>query len=223
MYVIVNNFNYEDLLNKLVQKLGIEDVPLTDDVIKKVFKDLESRFNINQRNELNNEEMVLVESYFKNFIGLRYSDYEETDDPDQRDKEANKDEFLMAISTEYEESLITLVSIMMTPEKERAIYSTETLEFIDKLIELYSKTETEVEDPIEGAIDYLETLVDKYISRDIEEIDLFLLKEMECALSEGERLSAIHVLDKSGRLVRYGNTLVTFPIIVIEASHSWQI
>lgn len=222
MYVIVNNFNYEDLLNKLVQKLGLEDVPLTDDVIKKVFLDLQTRFNINQRKKLTVDEITLVENYFKNFIGLSYSDYIEDEDPEQKDNEANKDEFLMAISSEYEESLIGLTAIMMTPEDERAIYSPESLAVVDKLIEMSSGLDYE-EDPIETAIDYLASLVDKYLSRDIEEIDLFLLKEMECALSEGEFLSAVHVFDKPGKLVRYGNTLITFPIIVIEASHSWQI
>lgn len=202
MYVLVNNLDYESLLDKLIAQLDLKDSPDIQAGVTKALKLLSERFNTNRRSELTEPQVQLVEYFIANFRTMSYSDYDE-----------GNESFAETLAEEFEEALIGLTSLI-TDELDDI--SDESKEFVKMFNEVIPVDENH-DDPIEVQLSEFVDLVTKYTGIELEPVDYIILKELECALAQGEYVSSIEVFDKPGTQVTHGNTLITFPLILIKA------
>lgn len=205
MYVIVNNFDYDALLAKLVQYHNLNDVPDLNQVIKKLFTGLSERFNANERKTMTDDQIELVERYFSLYPTVTYSDWSDGD--------ASDVPYIEQFSQDFEESSIGLYEALTDSELELSDETKAFLEFFNQVIEL----DEDKEDAIDIQFNEFVDLVMKYHSTELNEGDIVLLREFDVALAENERLAKVDVIDKPGTQVQYGNTLITFPLILIKA------
>lgn len=204
MYVLVNNLDYEDLLAKLVSHHNLGDVPDLNGIVKKLFIGLSKRFNANERNTMTSEQIELVEKYFSNWPVVSFSNWDEAD---------YEVPYMEQFSGDFEESSIGLYEALTDSELE---LSDETKAFLEQFNQVIPLDE-DANDGVDDQFNEFVTLVNKYYSTELDEGDILILSSLDKALANDERLAKVEVIDKPGTQVEYGNTLITFPLILIKA------
>ena len=210
VYVHVNTFDYPKLIARIVKHADLHDTEISSTVITKIFKDLERVYNKNKRDELSAEEIKVAETFMKEFAGLRFADYE--------DEEAS--EFYTALSEAIEWSLQNFQEFITGAIPEEDVSET-TLAFYQALLELMDVESFNADvDPeiVMMTMERLQEILDDYKSGEFNEIQLAILSEMEKLLSDNEIITGIMIDDKPGKTVKYGDSLVTFPIILMRAT-----
>lgn len=210
VYVHVNTFDYSKLIARIVKHADLHDTEISSTVITKIFKDLERVYNKNKRDELSAEEIKVAETFMKEFAGLRFADYE--------DEEAS--EFYTALSEAIEWSLQNFQEFITGAIPEEDVSET-TLAFYQALLELMDVESFNADvDPeiVMMTMERLQEILDDYKSGEFNEIQLAILSEMEKLLSDNEIITGIMIDDKPGKTVKYGDSLVTFPIILMRAT-----
>lgn len=210
VYISMNNFNYDKLISRIIKHTGMGDTELTDEAILRIFKDLAKVFNANKRKDMTPEEIKVAETFMKDLAGLRFSDYE--------DEEAS--EFYVALSEAMEWSLQNFQEVLTGAIPSDEISDT-SKDFYDALLELMDVEAMEDSDDGELAMatmERLQELITDYASGEFDELQLAILAEMESNLLDGELITELNVVYRAGKVVKYRDSLVTFPIILMKAT-----
>lgn len=210
VYVHVNTFDYPKLIARIIKHADLHDTEISSTVISNIFKELERVYNKNKRDELSAEEIKVAETFMKEFAGLRFADYE--------DEEAS--EFYTALSEAIEWSLQNFQEFITGAIPEEDVSET-TLAFYQALLELMDVESFNADVDPEIAMmtmERLQEILDDYKSGEFNEIQLAILSEMEKLLADNEIITGIMIDDKPGKTVKYGDSLVTFPIILMRAT-----
>lgn len=211
VYINVNTFDYAKLITRIVKHTGLEDSELTDSLVRKIFKDLAVAFNNNKRANMSDEEIKVAETFMKEFAGLRFADYD--------DEEAA--EFYTALSESIEWSLQNFQEFMTGGMDEESV-SDETKAFYFALLNLMDMESFLDEEDGEKAMitmERLQEILDDYMTGDLNELQLCILSEMEKLLDDKEIITKVTIEDRPGRIFKNGDSLVTFPTIMMKATN----
>lgn len=210
-FITVNTFDYDRLLSRIVKHSELGDTELSNVVIAKIFKDLAEAYNKNKRDQLSQEELSVAENFMKEFSGLRFADYE--------GEEAG--EFFAAAAEAMEWSLQNFQEFL-TGGISTDDVSEETNAFYMSLLELMDVESFLDDDDGEQAMltmERLQEILDNYMTGEFNELQLSILSEIEKLLDPTEIITGILVTDeRPGKTVKYGDSLVTFPTILIKAT-----
>ena len=206
MFVYLNAFNYDELIGGIVERLGIQDEPLTYEMLLKAFKSVVER--LKRRTELissiNEDPEKIVEKLADSYLELvRIS-------PHFND-ETNPVSFLLEIITgSRPQSVWEGYEIyLILSEDHQEVGSDKDGYYLDI-------------DP-EEALAVAETVLDfiecnKLIGDD--PLDSFLEEHVKNQLIGDEPGSLqLEVIDSPGKVVTYGNSLITFPLLLAKVEH----
>jgi hypothetical protein len=215
MHVNLNCFDYNKLLSGLVEHYGLQD-NLTDESVGQVFRNLSEIYRRNNCEYLSDDEKKMVEC----FLGLTVSYIVNEDD----------DEPFKPISEQVEEGLEKLQYFILNQLDEvpynrfMAIIDHHVAKFVtlsgsDDNEHLYDGANPE---GVAAFMDYFRDLIDEYIRiKSINQFgagELFILGEIEKHTHPCEVVIDIDVIDHPGAKVKYGDSLITFPLILIEVT-----
>lgn len=206
MFVYLNAFDYDELIGGIVERLGIQDEPLTYEMLLKAFKSISER--LKRRTELissiNEDPEKIVEKLADSYLELvRIS-------PHFND-ETNPVSFLLEI---------------ITGSRPQSVW--EGYEFYLILSEDHQEVGNDKDgyyldiDP-EEALAVAETILDfiecnKLMGED--PLDSFLEEHIKNQLIGDEPGSLqLEVIDSPGKVVTYGNSLITFPLLLAKVEH----
>lgn len=206
MFVYLNAFNYDELIGGIVERLGIQDEPLTYEMLLKAFKSVSER--LKRRTELissiNEDPEKIVEKLADSYLELvRIS-------PHFND-ETNPVSFLLEIITgSRPQSVWEGYEIyLILSEDHQEVGSDKDGYYLDI-------------DP-EEALAVAETILDfiecnKLMGED--PLDSFLEEHIKNQLIGDEPGSLqLEVIDSPGKVVTYGNSLITFPLLLAKVEH----
>lgn len=206
MFVYLNAFNYDELIGGIVERLGIQDEPLTYEILLKAFKSVSERLKRRKKflSSANEDPDKIVERLADRFLELvRIS-------PHFND-ETNSFDFLFAI---------------IMKSKPQSVC--EGYEIYQILSEVHQEVGNDQDgyyldmDP-EEALAIAETILDfieynKLIGED--PLDSFLEEHIKNQLIGDEPGSLqLEVIDSPGKVVTYGNALITFPLLLAKVEH----
>lgn len=203
MYVHVNNFDYDELLGGLVKHYHLDDVPLTDEVISGIFENLESKYKQNQRSEMTADEIELVEEFYR-VVG-QWAEFMPGDDAET---------YLETKGMEITQSLAALEEEFLAGVAEDSCLN--ALYEIAVKMDGYDFTD---EESIFEFGEMLANLITRYNNVQYDDAEMFIMSCIERAMKPGEILTGIEVMPSAGKVVKYGDTLITFPIILIKVSN----
>lgn len=206
MFVYLNAFDYDELIGGIVERLGIQDEPLTYEMLLKAFKSISER--LKRRTELissiNEDPEKIVEKLADSYLELvRIS-------PHFND-ETNPVSFLLEIITgSRPQSVWEGYEIyLILSEDHQEVGSDKDGYYLDI-------------DP-EEALAVAETILDfiecnKLMGED--PLDSFLEEHIKNQLIGDEPGSLqLEVIDSPGKVVTYGNSLITFPLLLAKVEH----
>ena len=206
MFVYLNAFDYDELIGGIVERLGIQDEPLTYEMLLKAFKSVSER--LKRRTELissiNEDPEKLVEKLADSYLELvRIS-------PHFND-ETNPVSFLLEIITgSRPQSVWEGYEIyLILSEDHQEVGSDKDGYYLDI-------------DP-EEALAVAETILDfiecnKLMGED--PLDSFLEEHIKNQLIGDEPGSLqLEVIDSPGKVVTYGNSLITFTLLLAKVEH----
>lgn len=213
-YINVNTFDYDKLLARIVKHAELGDTEISNIVITKIFKELAVAFNNKgKRDQMSQEEVKVAETFLKEFSGLRYADYD--------DESAT--EFFAAAAETMDWALQNFQEFLTGTISQDDV-SDETMSFYMALLDLMD-VESFLGDENDGeqaiiTMERLQDILDDYMTGEFTEVQLSILSEMEKLLSSSEIITRITVEDRPGKKVKYGDSLVTLPTIIMEATYS---
>ena len=206
MFVYLNASDYDELIGGIVERLGIQDEPLTYEMLLKAFKSVSER--LKRRTELissiNEDPEKIVEKLADSYLELvRIS-------PHFND-ETNPISFLLEIITgSRPQSVWEGYEIyLILSEDHQEVGNDKDGYYLDI-------------DP-EEALAIAETILDfiecnKLIGDD--PLDSFLEEHIKNQLIGDEPGSLqLEVIDSPGKVVTYGNSLITFPLLLAKVEH----
>ena len=206
MFVYLNAFDYDELIGGIVERLGIQDEPLTYEMLLKAFKSVSER--LKRRTELissiNEDPEKIVEKLADSYLELvRIS-------PHFND-ETNPVSFLLEIITgSRPQSVWEGYEIyLILSEDHQEVGNDKDGYYIDI-------------DP-EEALAVAETILNfiecnKLMGED--PLDSFLEEHIKNQLIGDEPGSLqLEVIDSPGKVVTYGNSLITFPLLLAKVEH----
>ena len=210
MFVYLNAFNYDELIGGIVERLGIQDEPLTYEMLLKAFKSVVER--LKRRTELissiNEDPEKLVEKLADSYLELvRIS-------PHFND-ETNPVSFLLEIITgSRPQSVWEGYEIyLILSEDHQEVGNDKDGYYLDI-------------DP-EEALAVAETVLDfiecnKLMGED--PLDSFLEEHIKNQLI-GDELGSLQleVIDSPGKVVTYGNSLITFPLLLAKVEYHYEV
>lgn len=216
MHVNLNCFDYTKLLSGLVEHYGLQD-NLTDESVSQIFHNLSETYRRNNCEYLSDDEKKMVES----FLGYTISYIVNEDDDDEPFK---------SIPEQVEEGLEKLQYYILN-QLDESPYNC-FMAIIDHHVAKFVTFDEGNEHLFDGAdpegviafIDYFRDLIDEYLRiKSINQFgagELFILGEIEKHTHPCEIVVDIDVVDHPGAKVRYGDSLITFPMILIEVTNS---
>ena len=206
MFVYLNAFDYDELIGGIVERLGIQDEPLTYEMLLKAFKSVSER--LKRRTELissiNEDPEKIVEKLADSYLELvRIS-------PHFND-ETNPVSFLLEIITgSRPQSVWEGYEIyLILSEDHQEVGNDKDGYYLDI-------------DP-EEALAVAETILNfiecnKLMGED--PLDSFLEEHIKNQLIGDEPGSLqLEVIDSPGKVVTYGNSLITFPLLLAKVEH----
>lgn len=206
MFVYLNAFNYDELIGGIVERLGIQDEPLTYEILLKAFKSVSER--LKRRNE---------------FLSST------NEDPDRVvEKLADRYLELVRISPHFndETNPISFLVELIVGSKPQSVW--EGYEIYQILSEVHQEVGNDQDgyyldiDP-EEALAIAETILDHIESNKLigeDPLDSFLEEHIKDQLIGDEPGSLqLEVIDSPGKVVTYGNALITFPLLLAKVEH----
>lgn len=205
MFVYLNAFDYDELLNGIVTHLGLQDEPLTYEMLLKAFKSVSER--LKRRNDFVNNYLLTDNDPVGELVD-KYLEFKR----------------LSPIDTEMTEQEL-LVSIL-TGASPKSIY--EGFFVYNVLTKHFPEVGNEKDDYFldidpEEASAYAEVvleLIDEHQLTPQDDLDQFIEKQIKDQLigDEAGRLE-LTVIDSPGKKVNFGNALITFPILLAKVEH----
>lgn len=206
MFVYLNAFNYDELIGGIVERLGIQDEPLTYEILLKAFKSVSER--LKRRKELlssANEDLDrIVEKLADRYLELiRISPHvnDETD-PISFLVELIAGSAPQSVWEGYEiYRILSEVHQEVGNDKDGYcldIDSDEALAIAETILEYIESNKLIGENPL----------------------DSFLEEHIKNQLIGDEPGSLqLEVIDSPGKVVTYGNALITFPLLLAKVEH----
>lgn len=219
MYIKANHFNYDTLLAGLVEHLDLQDTPLDDQMLAKIFKDFETRHKA-RRSACKLEEWqekIVVEflnsvQFVQCAIGVKTDDeYEEPSSSDFYELLANLlDTLVDCITATNNDDLIEYLDCFL-----RRLYSgnIEGVTFTDD--DTFTLANGAVLDAEQFA-NFLRDWTETYLTDEISDLDKFLLFHLNGNIGVTEYMKDITVLDIPGPKARHGDSVIGFPSILLE-------
>ncbi|AEV89490.1 hypothetical protein OBP_053 [Pseudomonas phage OBP] len=207
MYVNLNCFDYNKLLSGIVEHYNLQD-DLTDETIAQVFRNLSNLYSSRGDLGITEEEVKMVES----FLGLTvsYISFEGED--------------FIAIQEQIDDGLDSLEA-HLTQQVDQVPYGS----FIEKWVIGKFLNDVDVEsceyfEQVAHFIECFDNMIHRYITAksipDFGPGELFVLGEIEKYTHPCEVVTNINVIDVPGTKVRYGNSLITFPLILVNVTET---
>lgn len=220
MFIKANNFNYDKLLGGIVEHLDLQDTPLDDQMVSDIFKGFESTYKelrANQKLEDWQEQIVVQFLASVQTTVLYYGSSWFNDDEEPR-QEMSYTEILAKL-------LDTLVDCLTGTNDDDLVEYTEA--FVDRIIhgqmEEVKFTSDLKYQLINGAIlepdqfaNFLKSWVESHLSNELNGINGFLFDEINNNVLPQEYMKDINVMDLPGSKAKHGDTLITFPLILLE-------
>ncbi|QDJ96802.1 hypothetical protein PS2_0042 [Aeromonas phage PS2] len=206
MFVYLNAFNYDELIGGIVERLGIQDEPLTYEILLKAFKSVSER--LKRRKELLSSA---------------------NEDPDNVvEKLADRYLELVRISPHFndETNPISFLVELIVGSKPQSVW--EGYEIYRILSEVHQEVGNDKDgycldiDPDE-ALAIAETILEHIESNKLigeNPLDSFLEEHIKNQLIGDEPGSLqLEVIDSPGKVVNYGNALITLPLLLAKVEH----
>jgi hypothetical protein len=220
MYIKANHFDYDKLLGGIVEHLGLQDTPLDDQMVSDVFKGFESSYKelrTNQKLEDWQERIVVQFLASVQTTVMYYASSWFNDDEEPR-QEMSYAEILAKL-------LDTLVDCLTGTNDDELVEYTES--FIDRIVTGDMQEVTFTSDCkyrlINGAeldaeqfANFLRSWIESHLSSDLDGINNFLFNEINENVLPREYMKDITIMDIPGSKAKHGDTLITFPLILLE-------
>lgn len=220
MYVNATHFDYDAFLGGIIEHAGLKDTGVTDDAIKDILLKFEVAYR--QHMELKDKLTPIQKEICHRFIVSVLCDVYCEDE-----------------SSEY---AVTDMSKLTEVMDKRLAYSLDSLEAlltsdiepldIDEVtffLNWMSERGKEVNKgdycfEIEGMgyinpadfVNHLSTWLESYVRSSFSELNKFIFDNINWNILPREILIGLTILDRPGKTVKYGNALITFPIILLE-------
>lgn len=201
MYLHVNDFDYDGLIARLVEMYGLADTPVSSDFIEKAFIDLAEKFKKHQRHQLTSNETLLVEAFLRWNMG--WEEFQEGD---------TVDGFWESRAESTQQSLAGLYECLTDAD---AVVP-DCLEHVFSAITTMTEYDVNTEEGATELVTLLEDLVTRYTPVEFNETELYILSQMSGNLSFAPGIKNLVVIPLPGKVVKCMDTLITFPIILIE-------
>lgn len=210
MYVHLNCFDYDTLITGIIETFDLQDTDVNSETIGRIFTELSNRFGGDISEHMQDFEIKMCEDFLKYFT--TFSNFELGDDADG---------YKEMLGENLQEAYISLQNYLEEPD-ESSIF--------DRFAELHLRNNADFnlfEESDEGEnlaafMEYFEELVALYITvtgrTQLTTGDIFILGQIEKYTKELEIVTDILVLDQPGKIVKYRDTLITFPLILIEVT-----
>jgi len=216
MYIKANHFDYDALLTGIVDRLDLQDNPLDDETIKKVFIDFQARHKVRTAaNQLEPWQETIVLSLLNSVQHTQnYVDAEENSDP-------TADDFYILMG----KILNTLGDCLTGTNDDLLVgYLEHFLDWIGnghvEGVTLDNEGDYVLANGATLKSDqfanFLRDWTERYLTAEISELDKFLLHHINNNIGYTEYLKSMTVLDLPGPKVKYGDSVITFPSILLE-------
>lgn len=208
MHVNLNCFDYTKLLSGLVEHYDLQD-DLSNETVARVFRGLSELYRSSKEEPISEEHTKMVESFLA--LTISYISFEGED--------------FVAIQEQIDNGLDSLEA-HLTQGIDEVPYGSFIEKYItgpDKYINSdSSETNGEYFEEVSHFIEYFGGLINQYLrSKSIPQFgpgELFILGEIEKYTHPCEVVTDIKVVDVPGTQVRYGNSLITFPLILVNVT-----
>lgn len=220
MFIKANHFNYDKLLGGIVEHLDLQDTPLDDQMVSDVLKGFESTYkelHANQKLEDWQEELVI--EFLSSIQATVAYDKQWNSEDDEIKEELSYHSVLVKV-------LDTLVDCITGTNDD--IMSCYLDHFIDRIVYGHIPHLCTMDregnfilangatlEPDQFA-NFLRGWVENHLSTDLEGINGFLFDEINHNVLPREYMKDIHVVDIPGSKAKHGDTLITFPLILLE-------
>ncbi|QZA70542.1 hypothetical protein AH04_59 [Erwinia phage AH04] len=220
MYIKANHFNYDKLLGGIVEHLDLQDTPLDDQMVSNVFKGFESTYKelrANQKLEEWQEQIVVQFLASIQTTVMYYASSWFNDDDEPRE--------VMGYTEVLAKLLDSLADCLTGTGDDDMIEYVDS--FIDRIVTGDIKEVKFTNDLkyclINGAeldaeqfANFLRSWVESHLSNELEGINGFLFDAINENVLPREYMKDINVMDIPGSKAKHGDTLITFPLILLE-------
>lgn len=206
MYVHVNCFDYDKLLNEIVVNYEMGDQEVSTESIGKIFTDLSKNFNADKSPELTPEQIELVESVLSANMGWR--DY----------AGETAAEFFEACGEGLQELIAVLQDAIAGPSED---FSDQMQDIHANFVNVFGdQGDLDDGEYTDECLATLGCMISAYIDpiSGFNEGQIDILRHIEDTLLPHETLIGFEIADRPGRTVKYGDSLITFPTILIKVS-----
>lgn len=220
MFVRANHFNYDTLLNGIVEHLDLQDEAIDDQTVLNVFKGFEKEYKELKHEQKLSDWEVMVASEFISAIQIGSLQYKKTmksmnEQPDDR--------------YDFHTLLVTILEELpgiCTGEDDGDLWCEVEL-FFDKITNDQIPGLTLLNDGtyiIENGArltpdqfgNFLKDWVERHLSMEMKGLHSFLFDNINENILPREYMKDLTICDIPGSKVEYGNALITFPLILLE-------
>lgn len=224
MYIKANHFDYDKLLGGIVEHLDLKDEPLTTELVNVVLKTFENNYKVTrQKQELEDWQEKIVVSFLSSVQSMvKYTEFIAIEDEEEFLEEDNYHQVLGRVLDDlsdlfegdgedklwmYVESFWDNVCYNMNPQIE--YISTPEYNHHFKLPNGAVLTPGQL-------ANFLREWVESYLSSFLTGVDEFLFDNINNQILPQEFMQDINILDIPGSKAKHGDTLITFPLILLE-------
>lgn len=220
MFIKANHFDYDKLLGGIVEHLDLKDEHPDDQMVSDLFKNFEStykRLRIDQKLEDWQEELV-VEFLSSVQTSVMYNGQYQLDD-----ESLGEDQSYHAILARIMDSLVDCIT--GTNDDTLSAYLDGFIDRIayDHISHLCTMNREGKFILANGATlepeqfaNFLKSWVESHLSNELDGINGFLFEEINNNVLPQEYMKDINVMDIPGSKAKHGDTLITFPLILLE-------
>lgn len=209
MYIHINNFDYDDLLTKIIYSYDLKDQDVAYIDLYKIFKAIADKFNNDLDLENNPFKKQLLNDFLE-YIDIGFGDYNSNKSPET---------FSDLVESVTQFSLNRLHHAVSAIVINNDDIDKSTINAIaEDAIDVYGGIflEGDPEELVDKIVDAVKVDIKKYRPNNFDECQIAVMAFIEEQLLANEKLIGIDVKDFPGHKVMYGDTLITFPIITIR-------
>lgn len=224
MYIKANHFDYDKLLGGIVDHLDLKDEPLTTELVNVVLKTFENNYKVTrQKQELEDWQEKIVVSFLSSVQSMvKYAEFIANEDEEPFLEEDSYHQVLGRVLDDlsdlfegdgesklwmYVENFWDHICYNLNPQIE---YIT-TPEYNHH----FKLPNGAVLTPGQLA-NFLREWVENHLSSFLTDVDEFLFDNINNQILPHEFMQDINILDIPGSKAMHGDTLITFPLILLE-------
>lgn len=224
MFIKANHFDYDKLLGGIVDHLDLKDEPLTTELVNVVLKTFENNYKVTrQKQELEDWQEKIVVSFLSSVQSMvKYTEIIAVEDEEPFLEEDNYHQVLSRVLDDlsdlfegdgedrlwmYVENFWDSICYNLNPQIE--YLSTPEHNHHFKLPNEAILTPGQL-------ANFLREWVESYLSSFLTGMDEFLFDNINNQILPQEFMQDINILDIPGSKAKHGDTLITFPLILLE-------